>query len=633
MFQDITDSEDIDWICPIRKDSRREGVMTKRGMVWLVSVTIVAWGIGIPGCGDDGGHGTGPDAVATDLTGEADVPADAGDPGGAGDAGPPRDVQPDRTEDADVPADVPPGDVADAVTDAGGDPGLPRDFFITVERPDVGEPMTPQEVAGFTRRLVGFWKKTGYFQYVRDTSFGMHADAGLRDFQLWWTSVGSFWREGDTVVFGRLPETERGGGHNMMTRSAKVLAGAVAGHLLTGDPVMGPIVEQYCKGITATMVGMVHDDQDPVDWLMARNVVPPNHAYTLADGRKAAVDMDRWRSPYDNWNCSRFLYADNPEWGEVWVTNMRSKDDVSRLLKAVAYIRYAVEQSPDEGVRSACSEALEHVRAFSRDVVDHGYCIRTKDADGNIFCPGGEDDPVEGLKNERGDLASYVEWEGVIPGAECKSKLAHALVGYGEPLDNDCPREAWNLYEQMAVVGHYFNVWIIRSYHLSAAVQALVHRDAALAERMVSALVDRYEMDRETDPATYATGQDEWDRDLATSLMQAAAIGHPTSWDEARLIHKYVNRTIDRTADWPYWNPWAPGIEDGSHSYRPPDVDRMETTDEDDDEHWVRPEDMATVLEVCWSPFANPARVDWVDCDLVADPDRWDAAWVDDNGM
>ncbi len=34
-------------------------------------------------------------------------------------------------------------------------------------------------------------------------------------------------------------------------------------------------------------------------------------------------------------------------------------------------------------------------------------------------------------------------------------------------------------------------------------------------------------------------------------------------------------------------------------------------------------EDIAFLLECCWSPFKNPAGVEFVDCDIVADPKRW----------
>ncbi len=521
-----------------------------------------------------------------------------------------------------------------SAVDGGSDGGLdgltelPSALSFELERPDPGTPIPEAEVQAFTRRLVGFWAKVDYFGWLRDVSYGVHPSTGKRDFMLWWTSVQDFVREGDTVVFGRLPDPPHHGGHNLMTRTSKVLAANIAGHLLTGDEAMARVAEGYCKGITSTMVGMVFDEDDPVDHLMARNVVPMDHAYTLDDGRRVEVDYATWRSPYDNWNCSRFRYADNPDWGEVWVTNMRSKDDVSRLLKAAVYVRYAVEQSPDEGVRAACSEALEHLKAFARDVVDHGYCIRTKGADGQVFCPGTDADPVPELRDERGDLADYDTWVDLIPESECKSRRAMALLGYGDARGNDCGRAADDAYEQMAITSHYFNIWIIRSTHLSAILQSLLNHDDQAARLLLEGLIERYEREVQTDPARYEQTQAVWDRDLATSLMQAAAVGYPVSWDEARMIQASLSQAIDETAEWPYWDPWAAGLADGRHPYRPPDADAGDPADPGDDRAWIRPEDMGTVLEICWSPVHNPAAVPFVDCDLVADPARWNPAWA-----
>ncbi len=39
--------------------------------------------------------------------------------------------------------------------------------------------------------------------------------------------------------------------------------------------------------------------------------------------------------------------------------------------------------------------------------------------------------------------------------------------------------------------------------------------------------------------------------------------------------------------------------------------------------HTVAIEEIALVLEYCFSPFRNPAGAPLVDCDIVADPTRW----------
>jgi hypothetical protein len=54
---------------------------------------------------------------------------------------------------------------------------------------------------------------------------------------------------------------------------------------------------------------------------------------------------------------------------------------------------------------------------------------------------------------------------------------------------------------------------------------------------------------------------------------------------------------------------WDPSVADGTYDYRPG--------------FRVNIEDMATFLEVCWSPFRNESGVTPVYCDVVADPSRW----------
>ena len=40
-------------------------------------------------------------------------------------------------------------------------------------------------------------------------------------------------------------------------------------------------------------------------------------------------------------------------------------------------------------------------------------------------------------------------------------------------------------------------------------------------------------------------------------------------------------------------------------------------------------EDMALLFEYCWSPFRNPAGVEFVDCDILSDPSQWDDEYLD----
>ena len=67
-------------------------------------------------------------------------------------------------------------------------------------------------------------------------------------------------------------------------------------------------------------------------------------------------------------------------------------------------------------------------------------------------------------------------------------------------------------------------------------------------------------------------------------------------------------------------------IAEGQVSYRP---GHNKMVDEEKIE-WTRIEDMALLFEYCWSPFRNPAGVEFVDCAILSDPAQWDASYLDD---
>ena len=78
---------------------------------------------------------------------------------------------------------------------------------------------------------------------------------------------------------------------------------------------------------------------------------------------------------------------------------------------------------------------------------------------------------------------------------------------------------------------------------------------------------------------------------------------------------------MDEFSDWEHWDLWQADLADGQYPTKPGHVAG--------DEHWTRIEDMALILEYCWSPLRNPAGAPLVDCDLVADPSSWDETYLD----
>jgi len=473
---------------------------------------------------------------------------------------------------------------------------LPESLPFELTRPAAGNAPSAAEISAFTTKITGLWKQVDYFRWCSWHSHGLHPsyDSAMPDYQLWWQDTAAV-KEGDTITF-----RHTGGADNIMIRTPKVMNQAIGGYLSSDDPIMGQLVAGYAKGTTALFQAMVWGNGVPAtESIMARAIFTHNHSYETADGRQIAVDYDPVKVEKYDWNAHTVPNPQNPYFGSIWVRNMRSKDDVPHIFRSYPLLLRVVQDTSDESVRAAAQDAVDHLRAFAVDIVDHGYKIRTVE-DGEAYVP-------------TEDLASFVQYDALIPNAECNAKLAAALMGKRRPLDNDCGAGIHSAYEVVAVDIHYFNLAIIRYFHLAAITNALTVGENAIAQSMLDGLVERADvMMADTE---MALDHSEWNADTASFLLAAAASGLPMTGAEARVVQEQYGAAADHYAAWTHWDLWDSSVPDGEYEYRPPRADAEAT--------YVRPEELTYLLEYCYSPWRNPATVALVDCDIVLDPSRW----------
>ena len=484
---------------------------------------------------------------------------------------------------------------------------------FVIDRPDAGDPLTDEEVESFTRKITGFYKETAFFDWIWWTAHGLHEsyDPEMPDYGLWWQDTQTY-KEGDTIRF-----VHTGGADNLSLRTTKVLNNVIAGYLMTSDMYFGRIVRQYSKGLVALSQGFEWESEEPlVKYLQARAIFTHDHEYTLEGGRKVKVEYGpiKENEKYD-WNAHTLPNDENPHYGPIWVRTMRSKDDVPHMFRSVPMLKMVAKQGEHEDVRDAAALALEYMEGFARDIVDNGYQIRTKDKAGNTFVPLVESGAVN-------DLASFVLFDSIIPNAECSATLSSALVAYGDAQDNDCGEFDHNLYEDIATDVHYFNLAIIRFFHLSAITNALASDKNEIAKTLVDGLVkraDRYMKNPGSigNDKSFASATAGW-------LLAAAASGLPLTSAEARYIANEYTASADHYSTFEYWDPWADSVPEGQFDYKPPrDGPQDPEAPDGISRRHVRITEMTFALEYCFSPYRaiNGARL--LDCDIIADPARW----------
>lgn len=475
---------------------------------------------------------------------------------------------------------------------------LPAKLPFKLEIADAGQPLSTEEIKNFTVKITGFWKQINYFKWVLRVSHGVDASTGLPDYAIWWNDVEAI-KKGDLVTY---QHSNSGGGHNVLIPTSQLLAQAINGYLLTGDKDMAKVVEQYCKGITATMKGMLWDKNDKVLYLMARNIIANNHSYKIEGTKKVAIDYSLWRNTQTNWNTHRIHFPHNPYWGDIYLHNMRSKDDVPHIFLAAGYLPLVITYGKDKKVVAAATETYKYLQGFAKDIVDSNYHIRTKDDKGQPYIP-------------KEDLASFVDYEGVSPTAECNAKISSAYLGYGDKRGLDCKYGDGGLYEPMATRNHYYNYAIIHGFHQSAILLALINNDKDVAYNLLLGLVQRAQKLFTAKGHKPNQLKPQWKPDLAVFLLKSAAIGLPLTSEQARLIISEYEKALVHYQNFKNWDLWDKSIAEGTYSpnggYIP------------DNPGLIAIEEMAVFLEYCNSPFRNPATKIVVDCEIVKDPARW----------
>lgn len=473
---------------------------------------------------------------------------------------------------------------------------------VDIVRPDVGTPMSPEEIAAFTAKITGFWKDVGYFDWADRVSHGMDASNpyGMPDYKLFWQDVRAL-KAGDTVTFEHV-----GFADNLTIPTPKILMGAAALYLSTGDARLARLVEGLCKGMVAGFMGMIFDPEDPERAITARTIFTQDHEYIQEGGRRTVIAYGPAKRRSVDWNAQTIPNRTNPYWGDIWVRNWRSKDDVPHIFRSVPVLLQLAEHAPDASVRSAAATAASTLQKFARDIVDTGYYIRTKDEYGNAYIP-------LTPKGYVADLASFVEYNFILPAAECAPKLAAALIAYEEPHGIDCGTSFGDLYEYVAALGHYYNYAIIRYFHAAAITNALVAGQYDTALDLLEGMAARVDEMMHGNPPH--TDDPAWPADVASYLFVAASSGLPLTSEEARHIAEQYSRSVDHYATWPNWDLWAPGVPDGVVAWEP---DRN-----GDPYRYVEITEMTYPLEYCTSPWRNDTGAALLDCEIVLDPSRW----------
>ncbi|NOZ01061.1 MAG: hypothetical protein GXP54_04135 [Deltaproteobacteria bacterium] len=451
-------------------------------------------------------------------------------------------------------------------------------------RPEKGEPVSPDELKAATTMYLGLLDGTRYFAATNERVHGWPRSdpKGRYWYGTWWSGVKVVKQDGKVTFLHR----EDGSDNNGM-RTGPILSAACFAQVLWGD--QGDLVRKLVRGFNSWSLAMDRESVPNDGRLLARAAYPESILST-DDGIQYFIDysLNRPGKDLDEPNPpSIYVHnPDNPQWGDIWVKNKRSKDDIGHMLQAIAFLP-ACTVDADPGFQADLDLLRQRYQAWCRGVEDNDWGIVTVDGDWN------EETPPE-------DLAHYID----AGNAECKSMLAIRLYGRGDPGDLDCGNGLSLLDEEWLLKNDFHQ--INRSYHEAAAAMAFMEGFEDLGDRMLEGLAWRLDtiFDAKEDPDTYDGPHDQ---DLAELVTMSAAVGLPLTWREVRFLHQRIKEAHDTYlsgGSLPAYRVFDKDVPDGEYPYNPGGGGFF----------WRY---LGTVLGTCASPYRNPTSRPVLDCDMV----------------
>ena len=478
-----------------------------------------------------------------------------------------------------------PTDAADAALDAAPVKGPPPSALpVTFQRPDVGVPLTPAELAAATDELIALLKDTRYFDFVDERVHGWPETDPAKGYWYghFWTSI-AVTKASGVVTY----KHANVGADNVGIHTAPYLEGACYGYLMWGDGKVGHLTQRMARAYTGWIKAMVRTAGDTNPTLLARSFYRPNVTSTEG-GRNLHID---YSASYPGIDASPSEYVHvptNPTFGDIYIKNKRSKDDIGHILRSMAQIASCGPRLDAAG-QVDLAEMKTLYESWAKRVNDQAFAIETLDKAGHLWAPPDQ-------------LAHY----SLIGNAECLGALAIRLKGTAAPGDVACGTGlpatesiAWNFLKNDARQ-------ISRTNHAAALAIAYQKSQLTVALELMKGLSQRIDLDMNVvESSSPPAGFDI--PDVASELAYANNVGVPLTSREVRWLHgrlhtAHTNLLAPALA--PTFRLFDPATPDGAYSYDPP-------------QFGLNYADLGMLVGACASTYRNPAGRALLDCNKL----------------
>ncbi len=456
----------------------------------------------------------------------------------------------------------------------------PTQLPFSYTRTDQGTPVDPSELASVTDEYLDLMTQIRYFALLDERVHGSPESSGGYWYGTWWSGA-DVYKSGSSVTYHH---NEVGGDNNGL-RTAPLFEGACYASLLWNDPLEVKLTRRLLRGFSSWALAMVKPGGEPVGALLTRAAYLEN--FTDTD-RGISVDYSLNRPGVDNGATEYIHIPDNPTFGDVWVKNKRSKDDLGHMLRAICQTDSCAGSLGSEA-DADFTELRKLYVTFARRVEDDEWKIATYDKSLTLWYP-------------PGSLANF----SLLGNAECTAVLSLRLVGRASPREDiDCGNGIGVL-DQAIMNANDQNGEILRTFHEAAANAALIANQPELAKTLLEGLAAR--MDKDLDafesgsPPKYTS-----EENLVDLIVHSANAGVPLTSREVRFVHQALVKAKAKLLapeNAASIDVKSPSVPDGSYLFEPAS-------------DGVNFKTLGALLGSCAAQYRNPDSRPLLDCAKV----------------
>ena len=471
------------------------------------------------------------------------------------------------------------GDGGDGAAPEKGPP--PSALPVSFLRPDVGTPLTQADLEAATDKLVALLTDTRYFEVVEERLHGWPSTAPGFWFGTWWSGV-TVTKQAGKVTYLHSAD----GADNNGLRTAPYLEGACYAHLMWGKPLTAQLVRRMARGYSSWALSMKRNAADGAGAMLSRAHYPVSVA-SSEGGRNLFIDYSQNRPGVDNGATEYVHLATNPTFGDVFIKNKRSKDDMGQIYRSLAQVQACVPRLDAAG-KADLAQTKGLYAAWATGVEAAGWAIATLDKSANVFTP-----PVTET------LAHY----SLIDNVECPGALMLRLFGHGDPGTLGCGSGISNTEKLLGSQMKNGVKQILRTHHEAAVNMALLTGQTGPALSLLQGLAERVVSDVAS--ASMPTPPPDVNpTDIVSLVLHAANTGVPLTSTEVRFIHARLESawtTYRAPAASSTYRVFDAATPDGTYPYDPSGLGMSFS-------------DIGLLIGSCASPYRNPTGRPLLDC-------------------